>query len=331
MPRGRHRQAPPLHRLLVPAAVVVFALLCAAGSLLVSGTTELRVLTLLVAVAAVTGAVLLRSWDRAAGRAVGEIRAAKANAEWQADERAAEFEADLHESREMRGKLERRLRSRRAELAKLRTEHAALLRRYATAETERANALEGRRKLAIAAAEPVKALTTGAADHRRPSGAPTALTYLQADQALANLMRAASKQRERAERELAVEQQPAAGERLNLDEPASAAPGSREEDGGSTSGFSFFGQTPVRRSQTERAPQDSPTSQPPTAPQRPADPQFPSDGKPMDGSWSRPGPPPVRDAEPGHQSAGDSAAAETPQQDSVRPHRVASKVIDVSE
>lgn len=199
MPRGRHRQPPPLHRLLVPSAVAAFALSCAAGSLFVGGATALRVLTLLAATCAATGAVLLRVWDRGAGLRIGEVKAARTNAEWQADVRAAEIEADLREAREMRGKLERRLRGRRAELATLRTEHAALLRRYANAETERANALEGRRQLAIAAAEPVKELTTGAADHRSASGAPTALTYLQADRALSQLGRAASRQREQRE------------------------------------------------------------------------------------------------------------------------------------
>jgi hypothetical protein len=60
-------------------------------------------------------------------------------------------------------KLEQRLRAKRAELAGLRNEHAALLRRYATAETERATALEGRRLLEIEAA-PARALPAAQAD-----------------------------------------------------------------------------------------------------------------------------------------------------------------------
>src|SRR5262249_50568156 len=51
-----------------------------------------------------------------------------------------------------------KLRAKRTELANLRNEHASLLRRYATAETERASALEGRRLLAIETTSPAKAL-----------------------------------------------------------------------------------------------------------------------------------------------------------------------------
>ena len=61
------------------------------------------------------------------------------------EERIAELEADAEESAELRTALNTRLRAKRAELARLRNEHAELLRRYATAETERASALEGRR------------------------------------------------------------------------------------------------------------------------------------------------------------------------------------------
>lgn len=179
----------------MPSAIAGFAFACVVVSLFISGTAMSRTLTLLAAICAGTGAVLLRLWDRSAGLRVGEAKAAGDDAQTQAETRAAEAEADLREAREVRGKLERRLRGRRAELARLRTEHAILLQRYATAETERANALEGRRQLAIAAAEPVKELTTSAADHRSSSGAPTALTYLQAAQALSNLKRAASRQR----------------------------------------------------------------------------------------------------------------------------------------
>ncbi|MFP8962514.1 hypothetical protein ACLIYP_18445, partial [Streptomyces nanhaiensis] len=206
MPRGRHRHAPPLHRMLVPSAVAAVALVSAAASWLVGDTVDpgvvvLRLLTAAAAAAAVTGAVLLRRWDREAGRRVGEVRAAKATAEWRAEERQAELETELEESLEIRRKTEDTLRRKRTELERLRTEHAALLRRYATAETERASALEGRRQLALEAAGPAKALTTGAADHRRASGAPTPLTYLQADEALRRLRVNAARQRERSERE----------------------------------------------------------------------------------------------------------------------------------
>ncbi|HEX5569276.1 MAG TPA: hypothetical protein VFY14_20560 [Streptomyces sp.] len=202
MSRGRHRHAPPLHRMLVPSAVAAVALGCAGGAWLVGGTgggevLVLRLLTAAAALAAVTGAVLMRRWDREAGRRVGEVRAAKATAEWRAEERQAELESELEELRETRRSVETALRDKRAELTGLRTEHATLLRRYATAETERASALEGRRRLALEAAGPAKALTTGAADHRQASGAPTPLTYLQANEALSRLRVNGARQRER--------------------------------------------------------------------------------------------------------------------------------------
>ena len=111
------------------------------------------------AAAAVTGAVLMRTWDRAAGRRVAELDACpRAATSGSTEERIAELETDVEESRELRAALDAKLRAKRAELARLRNEHAALLRRYATAETERASALEGRRLLALEAAAPPKAL-----------------------------------------------------------------------------------------------------------------------------------------------------------------------------
>lgn len=114
----------------------------------------LRGLVAAAAAAAVVGSVVMRRWDQAAGKRVAELGRARASDEWRYEERIAEAEADLEESRELRGKLETKLRAKRAELAALRNEHAALLRRYATAETERASALEGRRLLAIEATSP---------------------------------------------------------------------------------------------------------------------------------------------------------------------------------
>jgi hypothetical protein len=128
--------------------------------------------------------VLLRHWDRSAGRRVSELETARVRDEWRTDERIAELEIDLDDSRELRGRLENKLRTKRAELARLRTEHADLLRRYATAESERASALEKRRQLAIAATPPT---------------APTVSAlgpamFLQADEALRNLGRNAARQ-----------------------------------------------------------------------------------------------------------------------------------------
>lgn len=114
--------------------------------------TLLRVLAAAAAATAVVGAVVMRHWDIQAGKQVADLTRARAGDEWRFEERVAELESDLDESRELRVKLEQRLRAKRAELAGLRNEHAALLRRYATAETERATALEGRRLLEIEAA-----------------------------------------------------------------------------------------------------------------------------------------------------------------------------------
>ncbi|MET7326099.1 hypothetical protein [Streptomyces sp. NPDC005549] len=158
MPRGRHRHSPPLHRLLPPSAIAGVSVVCALGPWLFSETVILRVLAAAAAVTAVVGAVVMRHWDAQAGRQVADLTRARASDEWRFEERVAELESDLEESRELRQKLEHRLRAKRTELAGLRNEHASLLRRYATAETERASALEGRRLLEIEAAPQTPAL-----------------------------------------------------------------------------------------------------------------------------------------------------------------------------
>ncbi|MFF7372012.1 hypothetical protein [Streptomyces tricolor] len=154
MPRGRHRHSPPLHRLLPPSAIAGVSLVCALGPWVFSEATVLRALAAAAAATAVVGAVVMRRWDTQAGKRVAELTRARAGDEWRYEERVAELESDLEESRELRAKLEQRLRAKRAELAGLRNEHAALLRRYATAETERASALEGRRLLELETAVP---------------------------------------------------------------------------------------------------------------------------------------------------------------------------------
>ncbi|MEV3990143.1 hypothetical protein AB0J57_14680 [Streptomyces sp. NPDC049837] len=190
MPRGRHRHSPPLHRLLPPSAVAGAAVVCAGGAWLLADPLVLRLLTAAAAAAAVTGSVLMRSWDRAAGRRVAELTRARAGDQWRTEERIAELESDLEESRELRAKLDAKLRAKRVELAALRGEHAELLRRYATAETERASALEGRRQLALEAAAPTRALPAA-------SSTPTPAAYLQAAKALENLTRNAAEQEAR--------------------------------------------------------------------------------------------------------------------------------------
>ncbi|WP_330290231.1 hypothetical protein [Streptomyces sp. NBC_00576] len=153
MPRGRHRHSPPLHRLLPPAAIAGVSLVCSLGPWVFTDTGILRVLAAFAAAITVVGAAVMRRWDAEAGKQVADLTRARAGDDWRHEERVAELETDLEESRELRVKLEQKLRAKRAELQGLRNEHAALLRRYATAETERASALEGRRLLELEASE----------------------------------------------------------------------------------------------------------------------------------------------------------------------------------
>nr|WP_307818856.1 hypothetical protein [Streptomyces sabulosicollis] len=185
----------------------------------------IRGLAATAAGAAVVGAVLMRRWDRSAGRRVAEAASETARQEMTYEERIAELEADAEKASELRAALNTRLRAKRAELARLRNEHAELLRRYATAETERASALEGRRRLALEAASPAKALeaagtpdtadSADAADERDevPSGLPSAAAYAKADEALSRLRESARRQKERREQAAAAAARAEASER----------------------------------------------------------------------------------------------------------------------
>lgn len=172
----------------------------ASGAWFLAEPLALRGLVAAVAAAALTGAYLMRSWDRAAGLQVAELTRARTRDEWRAEERIAELEQDLEESRELRTRLETKLRRKRVELAGLRGEHAGLLRRYANAETERASALEGRRQLAIEAAAPAPELPTG-------RSTPTTAAYRRADEALLNLTRNAALQEARRTAEQGAEEE----------------------------------------------------------------------------------------------------------------------------
>ncbi|MYX30027.1 hypothetical protein GTY75_25935 [Streptomyces sp. SID8381] len=147
-----------MHRLLPPSAIAGVSLVCALGPWVFTAPALLRSLAAAAAVTAIGGAFVMRRWDAQAGRQVADLTRARASDEWRFEERVAELESDLEESRELRVRLEQKLRAKRTELAGLRNEHAALLRRYATAETERASALEGRRLLEIEAAPDTRAL-----------------------------------------------------------------------------------------------------------------------------------------------------------------------------
>ncbi|MFC9732989.1 hypothetical protein ACFWGM_07765 [Streptomyces roseolus] len=190
MPRGRHRHSPPLHKLMPPSAVAGVAVVCAAAAWIPGELVVVRLLAVAASAAAVTGAVLMRGWDRSAGRQVAELTRARTADQWKAEERLAELEADLEESRALRIRLDVKLRAKRVELAGLRGEHADLLRRYATAETERASALEGQRVLAQAHAEAPKELPAG-------GSAPTPEAYRRAARALRDLPRNAAAQQAR--------------------------------------------------------------------------------------------------------------------------------------
>ncbi|MCM2391105.1 hypothetical protein [Streptomyces albipurpureus] len=189
MPRGRHRHSPPLHKLLPPSAVAGASALCVVGSWTLIDPVMLRTLVAAAAAAAVTGAVMMRMWDREAGRQVADLTRGRLNDAWQTEERIAELEADAEASRDLRVKLDAKLRAKRVELAALRGEHAFLLRRYATAETERAGALEERRQLTIEATTPKALLSVGQT--------PTAAVYLRATKALDELTANAAAQQQK--------------------------------------------------------------------------------------------------------------------------------------
>ncbi|GGR12186.1 hypothetical protein GCM10010282_00500 [Streptomyces roseolus] len=173
-----------------PSAVAGVAVVCAAAAWIPGELVVVRLLAVAASAAAVTGAVLMRGWDRSAGRQVAELTRARTADQWKAEERLAELEADLEESRALRIRLDAKLRAKRVELAGLRGEHADLLRRYATAETERASALEGQRVLAQANAEAPKELPAG-------GSTPTPEAYRRAAQALRDLPRNAAAQQAR--------------------------------------------------------------------------------------------------------------------------------------
>ncbi|MFF4265070.1 hypothetical protein ACFY7Y_08810 [Streptomyces virginiae] len=192
MPRGRHRNPEPLHRLLTPTTVAGVSVVGAGAAWLLAEPMALRLLVAVTAAAGVAGAVVMRAWDRSAGRRVAELARERVKDEWKTDERIAELESDLEEARMLRARLDAKLRAKRVELAGLRGEHAALLRRYATAETERASALEGRRLLAIeASAAPAAAQKQlpAVTEERTSAGAPTGVGYARAHSALEALAR----------------------------------------------------------------------------------------------------------------------------------------------
>ncbi|WP_342749497.1 MULTISPECIES: hypothetical protein [Streptomyces] len=179
--------------------VAATSVACAAGALVVGETTVIRGLAVAAAAATVVGSVLTRRWDRAAGRRVAQLTAARTREEWKTEERIAELETEVEETRLARTRMESKLRNKRAELARLRTEHADLLRRYAAAETGRASALEGRRLLAKgkapAKAKKLELEAAGTSATRSGGTAPDAAAFRRAADALRDLERNAAAQR----------------------------------------------------------------------------------------------------------------------------------------
>ncbi|WP_031522361.1 hypothetical protein [Streptomyces sp. NRRL F-5123] len=205
MPRGRHRHSQPLHRMLPPLTVGGTAAVLTAASFVVADSGVIRVITAATALTAIAGAALARTWDRAAGRKVADLEAGRVREEWRTEERVAELESDLEESRDIRARLEKKLRGKRGELARLRTEHADLLRRYATAEAERARTLEKIRELRVGDV-PQQQLAL-------PGGSPVGpAAFLKAEQALRELSRNAARQQAQATVDAARRREAAAPE-----------------------------------------------------------------------------------------------------------------------
>ncbi|WP_103502572.1 MULTISPECIES: hypothetical protein [unclassified Streptomyces] len=216
MARGRHRYIPP-RRLLIPAGVGGCAVLTAGAALLTADGLGLVPALLIVATAGagVAGAVLMRQRESAAEGRVARERAARAAGSVETDA----LRDQLEEATDRATALEHRLQGKRIDLARLRGEHAELLRRYALAENGRANALEGRRRIALEAGRPARALPAGATDHRTASGSPTSLTYLQAFDALRNLARNADRQRRQAQEAAAAVASPPAPQQQPQPQP----------------------------------------------------------------------------------------------------------------
>ncbi|MEU4212097.1 hypothetical protein AB0F13_19165 [Streptomyces sp. NPDC026206] len=184
----------------------------------------IRGLAVAAAAATVVGSVLMRRWDRAAGKRVAQLTAARTRDEWKTEERIAELETDLEETRLLRTRLEGKLRAKRGELARLRTEHADLLRRYATAETGRASALEGRRLLEKGGT-PGAARALEASAQARRDGRPgvDAFAYRKAADALRDLQSNAAGQRAAAESGTQQAAEPAAEPVARIPAPADGA------------------------------------------------------------------------------------------------------------
>ncbi|MFE5870560.1 hypothetical protein ACFQ6V_18210 [Streptomyces roseifaciens] len=215
---------------------------------MVGETVVIRGLAAAAAAAAVVGAVLMRRWDRTAGRRVAQLTAARTRDEWKTEERIAELETDLEDTRAAKARVESKLRGKRAELARLRTEHADLLRRYAAAETGRASALEGRRIARGGAALGTPALGPGA-PLTVPGPAVDPAAYRKAAEALRSLSGGAA--------EAETEAEPKAGARHAAESAVESAalPRQKPASASRTAPGTVPQPRPEARQGTERTPQ----------------------------------------------------------------------------
>lgn len=178
MPRGRHRNASLLHRLLSPLSVAALAAAWVGGAWLSDALPVLRVIDAAAVTVAGMSVILYRRRDRILAGEIRRLQASRLSSELRADERVAELEAELDQHRRTHSRAEQALSAKRAELGGLRGEHALLLRRYATSQFQRAEALESAR-LALTPARQPSALT------------PT--LFLKANAALQGLARSAAR------------------------------------------------------------------------------------------------------------------------------------------
>ncbi|MFC5145041.1 hypothetical protein [Streptomyces aureoversilis] len=245
---------------------------------MVGETVVIRGLAAAAAAAAVVGAVLMRRWDRSAGRRVAQLTAARTRDEWKTEERIAELETDLEDTRAAKARLESKLRGKRAELARLRTEHADLLRRYAAAETGRASALESGRIARGGAPLGAPALGPGA-PLTVPGPAVDPAAYRKAAEALRSLSGGAAE----AEAEPKAGARPAAG---SAAEPA-ALPRQKPASASRTASEAVPQPRPEARPGTERAPGSSAKAGKPVEAGKPAEPAT-EDKQPEPGAALKP-------------------------------------------
>ena len=138
MPRGRHRQSSPLSRLLPPTACGVLAIASLISAVFTADPVVLRTLVVAASVGAFAGAVLLRLREHAGEVDLEAEIAARARDEARFEDRAAELEAAAESAEEQVKRLERRLLAQRAQITRIESENARLLRDRARMAAEQA-------------------------------------------------------------------------------------------------------------------------------------------------------------------------------------------------